>query len=617
MPIYQHSPRSRALFGALTIALLAAVSAQAEPVIRSLSGRSFVNKGLVGVGRIPANTKDKFGETLGSFSAMAMQPGSWVRNADGSYSGTLLMQPDRGYNVSNTTNYTPRFNKLALVFTPASSSALQNQVRITISDTVKYTEASGTPMTSLDPTVTGSAARAGFPALPQAYNGRLSLDAEGIVVARDGSLYVSDEYGPYIFHFSPEGVLLSAIRPPEALIPVRSGTDSFSSNTVGVGQPVPSPADPVTGRQNNQGLEGLSLSPDGSTLYALLQSATRQDGGTGGSSTTRFNTRLLAYDLTGTQPVLKAEYVLQLPSYLQSGKIRIAAQSDMIGLSNTQFMVLARDGNGHGTATPSSLYRKVLVYDINGATNIAGTKYDRADTPVAPGGVLTKDVTPAQSVEFVDLNDGAELAKFGLHNGPVDDMNNLSEKWEGMTLVSAMDPAAPDDYFLFIGNDNDFMTASGYQDGAAYNAGLENDSLILVYRLTLGGRFTNLSSRALTGSGEGAHVAGFVIDGTKGKTLLIRGVGPSLSSYGISNVVADPVLKVYDADGRELASNDDWGTSSNPAEIRSAFQTVGAFSLAEGSKDAALLINLSPGHYTAHLSSQSTGVSLLEVYELP
>jgi len=548
---------------------------------------------------------------------MAMLPGSWVRNADGSYSGTLLMQPDRGYNVSNTTNYTPRYNRLSLNFSPAGSSAQQNQLSITVADTVRYMEAGGTPMTSLDPTNSGSGTRPGFPALPQAYNGRLSLDAEGLVVARDGTIYVSDEYGPYIFHFSQDGVLLSAVRPPEALIPTRNGAESYSSNTVGAGQPAPSPADPSTGRQNNQGLEGLALSPDGSVLYALLQSAARQDGGTGGSSTTRHNTRLLAYDISGAQPVLKAEYVLQLPSFLQSGKLRIAAQSDMVSLSNTQFMVLARDGNGHGTATPSSLYRKVLVYDISGATNIAGSKYDRADTPVAPAGVLAKDIVPAQSVEFVDLNDGSELAKFGLHNGPVDDMNNLSEKWEGMTLVPALDPAAPEDYFLLIGNDNDFMTASGYQDGAAYNAGLENDSIILVYRLTLGGRFTNLSSRALTGSGENAHVAGFVIEGAKAKTLLIRGIGPSLSGFGISAFASDPVLKIYDSAGQEIATNDNWGSAGNLAELRTASLSVGAFNLTEGGKDSALLVNLSPGHYTAHVTSANTGVSLLEVYELP
>ena len=80
----------------------------------------------------------------------------------------------------------------------------------------------GTPFTSLDPTSAGTGTRAGFPALPQAFNGRLSLDPEGIVVNADGSVWISDEYGPYIFKFSADGKLTTAIRPPEALIPKRS-----------------------------------------------------------------------------------------------------------------------------------------------------------------------------------------------------------------------------------------------------------------------------------------------------------------------------------------------------------------------------------------------------------
>ena len=75
---------------------------------------------------------------------------------------------------------------------------------------------------------------------------------------------------------------------------------------------------------------------------------------------------------------------------------------------------------------------------------------------------------PATLTPFIDINDNAELAKFGLHNGPPNDRDNLSEKWEGMALVPALDPANPSDFFLFITNDNDFITQNGYQVGAPY-----------------------------------------------------------------------------------------------------------------------------------------------------
>jgi hypothetical protein len=594
-------------------------SAPAQSVTTTLNGRVFVNHGLVGVGRMPASMKDKYGETFGSFSAFAFQPGSWRRQADGSYAGTLFTQPDRGYNVTGTTNYTPRFNKVAVTFRPAPGGATtQDQVGLTLTDSVLFTEGSGTPFTALDPTATGTGTRAGFPALPQAFNGRLSLDAEGIVVNADGTLWVSDEYGPYVYKFSAEGRLLSAIRPPDALIPKRSGADSFASNNPGAGQPAPSPVDPATGRQNNQGLEGLSLSPDGRTLFALLQSATRQDGGTGGSGPRR-HTRLLAYDLTNpAAPSLKGEYVIPLPTYLLGTASRVPAQSEMVALNNTQFLVLARDGNGRGIATPTSLYRSILAYDISTATNIAGTAYDAA-TPVAPGGVLASGITPAVSTVVVDINDAVQLAKFNLNNGPTDNVNTLSEKWEAMALVPALDPGAPDDWFLFVGNDNDFITTTGFQDGAAYTAGFENDTMVLVYRLTLPGRLINVASRSQTGTGNEAHILGFVVTGARPKSLLIRGVGPTLSSYGVSGALTDPVLAIFDVAGRQLLTNDNWNDSPSAADIRAAALRTGGFALTEGSKDSAIVVTLDPGVYSVQVSANGggSGVSLVEVYEVP
>ena len=597
----------------------------AQPVTTvTVNNQTFVNQGLVGVGRMPADLKDKFGETFGSFSAFTFQPGSWQRNANGSYSGTLFAQPDRGYNVAGTTNYVPRFNKITVAFTPAPSGATaQNQVSLTLTDTIKFTESDGTPMTSLDPTSSGTGTRAGLPAMPQAFNGRLSLDAEGIVVNADGSIWVSDEYGPYIFRFTADGRLTSAIRPPEAITPKRGGADSFASNNPGPGQAAPVPADPTTGRQNNQGLEGLSVSPDGRTLFALLQSAARQDGGTGGTGPRR-HTRLLAYDLSvAGNPTLKGEYVVALPTFQLGTATRVPAQSEMLAINNTQFLVLARDGNGRGIASATSLYRSILVYDISGATNIAGTAYDTTTTPIAPGGVLAAGIVPATSAVLVDMNNAAQLAKFGLNNGPVDNVNTLSEKWEALALVPAFDPGAPNDWFLFVGNDNDFITTNGFQDGAPYAAAFDNDNMVLVYRVTIPTRLANVASRALTGPGQSAHVLGFVVSGARPKAMLVRGVGPALTPFGITNALPDPSLTIFNAAGQSVFSNNDWSTpaagAASAAELAIAATRAGAIALSANSRDAALLVQLDPGAYTAVVSDASgaTGVSLVEVHEVP
>src|SRR6516162_5894060 len=111
------SARDRALSRSLPIIALALIAwlapapatRGAETVI--IGDLTFVNKALVGVGRLPSDLRDKFGETFGSGSAIAVDPKSWVRTPAG-YQGTFYMLPDRGYNVTGTSDYRARINKL-------------------------------------------------------------------------------------------------------------------------------------------------------------------------------------------------------------------------------------------------------------------------------------------------------------------------------------------------------------------------------------------------------------------------------------------------------------------------------------------------------------------------
>jgi hypothetical protein len=136
----------------------------------------------------------------------------------------------------------------------------------------------------------------------------------------------------------------------------------------------PIPANPTQGRQNNQGFEGLTISSDGKKLYTLLQSAARQEGGS--NAATRRYTRLLQYSLGGDSPtpVYEAEYVVPLPTFTNAaGQQRVAAQSELHYAEGTQFFFLPRDSNvGQTYADTQSVYRHVDVFDIAGATNLAG-----------------------------------------------------------------------------------------------------------------------------------------------------------------------------------------------------------------------------------------------------
>jgi hypothetical protein len=197
-----------------------ALSQSASPAAAQSAPSGFVNKGLVGVGRLPADMKDKFGETLGSGSGLAADMKSWTKTADG-YRGIFYVLPDRGYNVEGTTDYRARLNKISVTFKPiegaavGSAAAEGNAVTLKVEDTILLTDNAGEPMSGLDPAEGGVKPAAGtIPPLPQTVNGRVALDPEAIVLLADGSFFVSDEYGPYIYRFSASGKMLPAIRPP-------------------------------------------------------------------------------------------------------------------------------------------------------------------------------------------------------------------------------------------------------------------------------------------------------------------------------------------------------------------------------------------------------------------
>ena len=130
----------------------------------------------------------------------------------------------------------------------------------------------------------------------------------------------------------------------------------------------------------------------------------------------------------------------------------------------------------------------------------------------------------------------------------------------------------------------------------------------------------NISTRAVVGTGENQLIAGFVVNGTTAKKVLVRAAGPSLSQFGVPGVLADPVLRIIrNSDNYVVRENDNWEAGNDAALISAAAVKTGAFAFAAGSKDAAVLISLPPGGYSATVTGTggATGVALVEVYEVP
>jgi hypothetical protein len=130
-------------------------------------------------------------------------------------------------------------------------------------------------------------------------------------------------------------------------------------------------------------------------------------------------------------------------------------------------------------------------------------------------------------------------------------------------------------------------------------------------------RLAGISSLVHVESGESPSVTGFVVTGHAEKFLLVRGIGPGLRQLGLGDGLPDPVLRVFNAAGREIHRGTAWSLSSYADEIAHIASELGAPALAPGSADAALLIYVGPGNYTLSVESASNqaGAVLTEVYE--
>lgn len=478
------------------------------------NGQTYVYEELAGYGFIENDATDRFNDTVGGIgSSIAIDRRSWVRIGN-TYKGLLYAIPDRGWNTEGTLNYQSRVQKYLITFTPNPGATVARpgspNLKFTYLDTILLTDPRGQPTVGLDGGLTGPyisypGYSFEFPSANYTGDGfggegpggyRLVMDAEGLVLGLDGSFWISDEYGDYIYQFSPLGRMIGAIRPPDAFIPLRNNAVSFSSDNPPRYNPalVPSPVDPTTGRANNQGLEGLTVNPLGTKLYTLTQSALIQDGGSRNRNSR--NARLLVYDILSRPAKLEAEYVVPLnrvnPAVATSN---IARQSELHYISDTQLLTLARDsgaGRGQGAST-TSIYRRIDVFDISNATNVAGVSDCTGCQIASTTGVLNSNTTAALYCTWLDFNVNGQLNRFGVRNGGAQSDGLLNEKWESMALVP-VNPLLPfsNDYYLLSFSDNDFITQNGqlkggqfrYADSSGYN--LDNQALMFKVQLPRG-----------------------------------------------------------------------------------------------------------------------------------
>ncbi len=147
------------------------------------------------------------------------------------------------------------------------------------------------------------------------------------------------------------------------------------------------------------------------------------------------------------------------------------------------------------------------------------------------------------------------------------------------------------------------------------NDGGSGVALVEVYDLDQAtGKLANISTRATISTGADIAIAGFILGNQNGSDrVVLRGIGPSLSSAGVKNPLSDPALELRDGNGALLRADNDW-----PDDPVQAAQLIAAGLAPSDDRESGIVATLPPGHYTVLLAGQNnvTGIGLVEVYDL-
>jgi sugar lactone lactonase YvrE len=453
---------------------------------------------------------------------------------------------------------------------------------------------------------TGSAAR---------FNGPF-----GVAVDSTGNVYVADTGNDTIRKITPAGVVTTlagtAYEPGSA-----DGTGSAARFNGPFGVAVDSTGNVYVADTLNDTIRKIT---PGGVVTTLAGTAGAQGSADGTGSAARF------YAPSGVA-VDSADNVYVAD--VGNGTIRKITPGGVVTtLAGAAGIVGSADGTG-SAALFHAPYG--VAVDSTGNVYVADTKNDTI-RKITPGGVVT---TLAGTPGVRSSADGTgSAARFNKPSGvAVDSAGNVYVADVGNGTIRKITPggvvttlagtAGVSGSADGTGSAALFYAPSGAAVGSTgnvYVADTLNNNIRLGSAITGGSggsssaSLINISTRAQVGTGANILISGFVIGGSGTETLLIRADGPGLSAFGVTGVLAVPSLSVFDTTGKIIASNTGWGTNANPALIASTAASVGAFALASGSADCALIAVLPAGAYTVQVSGvgNTTGVALAEIYEV-
>ena len=200
-----------------------------------------------------------------------------------------------------------------------------------------------------------------------------------------------------------------------------------------------------------------------------------------------------------------------------------------------------------------------------------------------------------------NANSESDVAGYRVHYGSTSaPFAQVAEVATNLALISNLTNGAT--YSFAVTAYNSAGAESAYSEPVLYTAGST--------RVVPPAILANISTRAITRTGDGVMIGGFIVDGIVAKKVALRALGPSLAAFGLAGVISDPFLQLVDASGTVIASNDNWNVAG---------QEIASYELAPNDpREAALVVSLAPGAYSVILSDKNggSGVGLFELYDL-
>jgi hypothetical protein len=148
--------------------------------------------------------------------------------------------------------------------------------------------------------------------------------------------------------------------------------------------------------------------------------------------------------------------------------------------------------------------------------------------------------------------------------------------------------------------------------GSNSTPGISLAEVYEVFSPGLNSLLANVSGRGFVGSGDNVLISGFIVGDVGSGTVIVRALGPSLGSFGVSQPLSDPVLTIYDSNGSVIATNDNWQDDNHASDVRRNGLAP------RNALDSAIVLRLPAGAYTAVVrgANGATGNALVEVYHL-